>query len=761
MYPGRVKDKNSDGTLDIKYDDGFKEKNVEMNRVKILKDKKDKDEAMKAAKPRDDPACKLQEFLTKLQGQLKNLNYLTSQWLTAQRAKIAGNKKPPPRPRVPAAPQGLPLNISEDDSDDLEKLKQDLAEREEYIKELEQRVAENNEALQKLSPTTPAPPAGLSPVDDLISQYNANITERDSRIEELLQHIRAQEDELAHIGAGQISLKDIDDAVSALEKDVEEAKRKRDEVNKDGSLDPELRAVIDAIIEAFTEMRTKVDNLIALQAKAKADREKAAREADEAAEAARKNAEAEGKDGEEAAAAAAAKAERESEEKVKKADLEAMMAAQEVATEMGDAEKGATKLDTGLHPHGAKWWRYRYEHSHIEALIMIFISFLMLLWSVLVRNLKHQVHIWALAPGEELKTELEEIEKDTHGHAYVLWLQLLAEQMMVCILVFLTVWLIAKTPLADSVPVIITSSSMDIRVPNTGDVYRHLAIDCCTIFFFAIMFYFGLIFSVAHHTSDMTNKLKDLEISQSPLTSPFTMTGTASLTSSGKMFELLRRHFITHMSHEITTSTWGSMPQQLGRLIGDDLATFPIWKYLRIEVRASVVQLFHFGWIMWLPVICLFVVFMCLHRFAHMSYVRIIGFFGLVALLIIVGMSWYCKSITRMIQKEEPPEPGPKKRSIHNELPTECIFLGALQFALFVICYGVARMICQSWLWELHFWLVTCSTLGAISCAFLFVYLVSPTIPNFLALQAIPPYVDDDNLKVMIHIAKVQKATGC
>jgi hypothetical protein len=225
-------------------------------------------------------------------------------------------------------------------------------------------------------------------------------------------------------------LQDIDDAVKELEKDVEEAKKKRDELKKDASLDPELEAIIDSIIKALAKMRKKVDNLIALEAKAKADREKARREAEEAAEAARKRAESEGEDPDKAAEDAARKARKDSEERVKKADLDTMKAAQDVEKEMKEAEKGAKKLDTGLHPHGAKWWRYRYERSYVEALIMIFISWLMLLWSVAIRTLKHKLFIWALRPGQEAESELEALEGQTHGAVYGQWLHLLSEQMM-------------------------------------------------------------------------------------------------------------------------------------------------------------------------------------------------------------------------------------------------------------------------------------------------------------------------------------------
>jgi len=761
MYPGKISDKNRDGTVDIKYDDGFTEKRVDVDDLKMRKSKKEKAEAKKAAKPRDDPACKLQDFLKKLQEQLQNLNKMISSWVSAQRAKIAGDKGPPSPPKVPssAAPAAAPPSLSEDETADVEKLKEQLAEKEKYIQQLEKQVADNSDALQNLEPTTAAPPSGLAGIDDLIAQYKAKIAERDIRIKELLQLIREQEDQLARIALSQLSLQDIDDAVKELEKDVEEAKKKRDELKKDGSLDPELEAIIDSIIKALAKMRKKVNNLIALEAKAKADREKARREAEEAAEAARKRAESEGEDPDKAAEDAARKARKDSEERVKKADLDTMKAAQDVEKEMKEAEKGAKKLDTGLHPHGAKWWRYRYERSYVEALIMIFISWLMLLWSVAIRKLKHKLFIWALRPGQEAESELEALEGQTHGAVYGQWLHLLSEQMMVCILVFLTVWLIAKTQLAEVFPLIITPSD-EMRVPRTGQEYRTMALDICTIFFFAIMFYFGLIFSVAHDTFHFTKSLDEFEDysmihQRSNLESPkrldiikmaaANVMGTIAKDSSE--YAAVKEHFVKHMTKEAVTEG-DSLHKEIVKSVGGDFDRFPLSKYLRFSVRLGVAELFHFGWAMWLPVICLFITLTLLHRFAHLGYVRIMGFFALMTLALIFGISWYSKRVAKEIHDDKEAVAG------QHSLVEQGTLLQLLQFVLFVMCYGVARMICQPWMWELHFWPVLGLTIVAVVSAGLFVWLVAPGIPSFVALQSIPPYLDDTDLETMLYIAK-------
>lgn len=811
MYPGKISDVNKDGTYDIKYNDGFTEKNVDPDEVKKRKSKKQgllaitssKEVLTRSSAPADDPACKLQEFLAKLQDKLKKLNDMTAEWLSAQRAKIAGANAPPPRPAKivdvkPAAPAAAPAGnapaeASEQDKEELEKLKEQLADREKYIKELEKQAEDNNKELQKLNPSVaPTAAPAVSAIDNLIAQYKAKVADRDKRIDELLNLIKEQEQELARLGAGQLSLDEIDAAVKDLEKDVEEAKKKRDELKKNGSLDPELRAVLDEIMKALEKMRGKVDNLLAAEAKAKADREAAERKAEKAAEEAAKKADLEGKDADKAAKEAREKAQKETEEQVRNADLATMKAAQDVEKEMKEAGKGAAKLDTGLHPHGAKWWRYRYEHSHIEALLMIFISFLMLFWSRVCDMVTHRLQLWSLPPGIASASEEDQYEAcaaETHGKIYLVWLQYFAEQMMVCILVFLSLWLIAKTSLIELFPVVIKPSE-DMRVPHLAEEYRVLAVDICTIFFFAILFYFAIIYSVAERTCFLSSDLQlfgqpsndnaaqmtgqdsqqsaeevPIGRSKSKLTRGTTNISAkvmGSCASNVSDYELLKRHFVMHMLNKMQNSEDESDRAIIAKIhdyMDKDLMKFPLWSYLKVSVRMSIEQLFYFGWGMWLPVICTFAAFMLLHRFAHMGYVRIMMIFGSITLGIIAGMGYYTKSIYEEIRKETPPFPGQKK-SIHETMQTEFFFLGVLQYSLFFVCYGVARMICQPWMWELHFWPVFSLTIVALVSATLFVYLVAPAIPSFCALQAMPPYVDSENLATMERIARDVKE-GC
>merc|ERR1719272_2149726 len=368
---------------------------------------------------------------------------MVAEWLDGQRTKLADQElpKPPPSVTTPApkvAPKGGVKPGSKEEAAELESLKEELAGLDSYIKELEVQAEEYDKqiAANGAPAAGPAAAPGVKTVDDLINEYLAKIAKRQSRVKELLQRIKEQKAELAKLAGGPMSLDDILAAVEDLEKEVEEAKKKRDELKASGNLDPELKAVIDAIIKSIGKIRKKVDNLVALEEKAKADKIKAEEEAKAAEAAARKKAREEGKDEEEAAAEAAAAAKKKAADAKKNADLDAMKAANEVQQDLKGAESDTTKLDTGLHPHGDKWWRYRYEHSHIEALIMIFISTLMLMWSEFFRHFKRLIGIWSVPVGAKPPDE-DELQADAHGAIYTIWLKSLADQMLVCIFVLL------------------------------------------------------------------------------------------------------------------------------------------------------------------------------------------------------------------------------------------------------------------------------------------------------------------------------------
>jgi len=403
---------------------------------------------------------------------------------------------------------------------------------------------------------------------------------------------------------------------------------------------------------------------------------------------------------------------------------------------------------------------------------MIFISSLMLMWSEFWRRFRHQIAVWSTPIGAP-PPDADDSEAEAKMVIYTIWLKSLADQMLVCIFVFLTVWLIAKTPLIDIFPMVIKPSE-NMHVPHNGAEYRHLALDICTIFFFAIVFYFGLMFAVATAIRETTSKLEVLEtstprdaarrinVASSPVDAARRATAAASAEAMGDIaspetWRNLQKHFVVNVGEMMRRGD--PQLEEVSRLVNDDFKLFPLAKYLKFKLRVQGADLFKFSWTMWLPTIGLFIVLWALHRYAHMGYVRIMGFAGCVVLVLIICMAL----LTKNLIKQSVASPGGKpnaineEKSIHERLPTEAIVLTGLEFSLFFVCYGVARMICQPWMWELHFWPVLILTNVAVLASIAFYLFIAPGIPSFIAVMAMPPFLSPDDIVTMKSVALEQQ----
>merc|ERR1719498_1219030 len=116
-------------------------------------------------------------------------------------------------------------------------------------------------------------------------------------------------------------------------------------------------------------------------------------------------------------------------------------------------------------------------------------------------------------------------------------------------------------------------------------------------------------------------------------------------------------------------------------------------------------------------------------------------------------MSHYIHSIGKLVDLTREAN-HQYEQSLHTSYDTEGIVIKLLQFTVFFTTYGIARMICQPWMWQMHFWPVLYLTIAAFILVIAFMVLAAPGIPSFCAVMALPPYVNPVNLKVMVLAAK-------
>jgi len=386
-------------------------------------------------------------------------------------------------------------------------------------------------------------------------------------------------------------------------------------------------------------------------------------------------------------------------------------------------------LDTGVHPHGDKWWRFRYERAYVESMMMIFICTLMLIVDQAVRVLRQ--HIYSL-------TDHDLVANNTRGTMYVKWLEGFGHELMTSLIVYLLLWTMSQTGVFEFCPGLLRGSA-GLHTPSTGEEYRRLAVEICVVLFFTILFYYFIVYSIAR---SCTNSLVAWDKPEhDPGRHKFNYDDMhAYLISSVEDLEPVSR-------------------ERLMKALGPaGVENFNLREYITLATTHCCYHMIMFGGLIWALIIVTFVGFMILHGFLHISYIRIALVYAIVTGIMFVPIA----RAIRKIQDNLMPVEGNRRKLakaswIHSALPTELIICTMLHYCLFFLCYFAARMVCQPWMWELHFWPVCILTCCVLCIAVCFYVLVAPAVPIYAACTALPPYVDNVNLDIMRLIADAEK----
>jgi len=610
-------------------------------------------------------------------------------------------------------------------------------------------------------------------IDDLIQQFHDRIAERKEELEKLKARRRAQDAQLARVGASPVDLESIQVHAKEILSDIEEMKVKRDKLEKDDKLDPELGHALENLIAQGEALDTKVSAMIAaerqaeqLQKAAEAARrevaerrrkakatvkktreemerklmedvekhgadEESMREALQHAKKMAKTAEEDAIAREEKALEQQENAAAFQEAAAADANDRALQAAEQVRSGLDVVKSGTKGMDTGVHPNGKKWWRYRYEHSFVEGLLAILVSFFIMCWEIFVRSLRGWVFVASKLQGAEVFAH-----QSLHQH----WLELFLIEMVACLLMFLTVWFIGHLGFFDHFPTFFEGKKLSLvqvnfggghtglHLPTDGSEYRELAYEMCVILTFAMILYFCLAISVVNAA---TNKLVLWENKERK------MPGAGS----GRRFEqqLSIGGEINELKVFFVKTVQAEDPDAI------DVESFSIFRYLLIAVRGTVDRMLTFGPLMWMATLLTFGVFLVLHAYAHVAFIRIMTFFLAVLTATLGIMAWAVFSVNRTVSEQVEQFSDrietPKAPMVRHKNQSKIIF-ALMTYAVFFLCYGTARTLLQPWLWKLYFYPLLFVAGFSLFMCFVFVFAIAPLIPTYGASLALPPYVD-------------------
>jgi len=715
----------------------------------------------------------------------------------AKKAEVRGETLGP----APAAAP-LPEGLASHEGGDLVDVKTEIIDVETEIHELEVQVADNDERLREFRLGTKGSEASSSAadaisdsptLDDLIKAYRTRLEERKSRREELKKVVEEQSKELESYAKGseneKVTVDKLRKAVEEVEKKVDKVWAKREKLVKDGRMDDELDHAIKQVKKDAEKVAAKVSDIEkaereATRAKAfakKVEEQGAAKLREEREEAreemarlqerlanAEKGQEREAREQIEALEAKSAAGEarvakdlaeqKKATEAAQKNLLEVSQAAEE---EVHRASEKADNLNTGLTPSADKWWRYRYEWSYVEAGLMIWIVFLMLFWEACFQALSSYIKGFIVGGHQRLNL----MTMATQGTIQEMWLRHFAEMLFNCTMTFLTVWIMAKTGLWEYSHMLLNPKGGGIHLPHDVVEYRRMAVDLCAVLFFAVILYFFLALSVVRITEVLLQKLTtECTNSQTPRSAR-----TRSIMTQVVAFAADRTSWaLVPLNYSVLRDTWRERVRK-----DDDMDTymkseflkpdFDFLLYLRVCIKGKSDLFLEFGVFVWSLILITFYAFMTLHLHFHIAYVRIMTFYLCLTCAVLAGMTWrilnYNLEVERGLnnEEEEVMNTFQRRRSEASQKSFEendWLFFAVLNYLLFMMCYGFARMICNSWMWELYFWNVVtvfCFTLGL---AVFFTLVIAPLVPVFGTLSALPPNLSEKNSDVALMIAE-------
>jgi len=192
---------------------------------------------------------------------------------------------------------------------------------------------------------------------------------------------------------------------------------------------------------------------------------------------------------------------------------------------------------------------------------------------------------------------------------------------------------------------------------------------------------------------------------------------------------------------------------------------FSFGAYLALNVERGVRDSIQVHKLTWFVMLCLFAVFACLCRFARVNMmtsgtpVCIAMAVGILAM-----MQWLACYKQKRISSFDPDEPGPamgrtptdygRSKGVHRQYSTEIIALRIFQIVLFLLCYVFSRTVLDLNDWGHHFYatLMYCSLFALLFASL--AHFLPRQVPLFLALMALPPYVDRCNLMAFCEIIR-------
>uniref|UniRef100_A0A7S1AHA9 Uncharacterized protein n=1 Tax=Noctiluca scintillans TaxID=2966 RepID=A0A7S1AHA9_NOCSC len=769
-YPGEVLAVTKDGCHHVKYSDGFEETCARESQIRPLG-------ALPLVSPTDDPACSVVHDLEAIGARTQEAQHEVAVLLASERAKLNSSKptlsrvlKDPPAPAPAALDEAQAKRLEQEDisldtfddarvheaspidggdgarsdggdgahsdgslsggltyfpgesDEDRAKIQAALDEIRELDREISDLLAKlqaneavlaqvetyrlstlgideedvqdlSNELLSKLQSTGLEPHAvhARSGASEVLAQLGARRNARRRTVAELKDGIRQQEIQLAAANMASVTRTQVAQRIQSVEESLDELRKDTQSLP---SIDSDLALNIKDLLQQQAMLRSASNTLMSSH----------------------------GSDMSELAGQGA--------------DLTRDTASQ-LKLQMDDAEKVALQLlsttgnlhelQTGLHPHGPRWWRYRYEHAFIEAFVMVLISTIMSLQVLFWRKMRETAYD---------RAGVEQPIKYIKTYMWVFWLESFFLQLTCSLCTFLTIWFLGQINLFQLFIFVVPSGNLG-HVPQHAWQYLDVAYNMCSALSIAIVAYYILMTPVVQATQTILSTWSD---GKSMKRSMWEL----------KNIDELRAYFAAAVqSNPVYLET---IREREGYF---DVDNFDFARFIRVNCRNTVDLFLDFRFLFWLTVVGTFIVFLGVHFLFQTAYVQlmVIYFFVGTVLSAIMGVRIFLlkRSVEGYIN-EKTPRTQRAVQAVRRKHSHKLV--SALHYVIFFLVFFVSRCVTQWWMWKYHYLQVIVMMAFAVVASVIFAVVYSPLIPIYAAYLSMPPHNDPEHVCDVIDQAR-------
>lgn len=427
--------------------------------------------------------------------------------------------------------------------------------------------------------------------------------------------------------------------------------------------------------------------------------------------------------------------------------------------DMEDMRRDSSRIDQNVVPRGDKWWRYHWEYSFVESILLIILVIIILIWEGVHKLLRRAVK------RRSMLSPFYMVEDETT--LYTSWWHYMMGEMFVILLVAMSLAILARLGFFDLVLFTQSSSRPDFHLPTTTKMYMREAMEILLQLGMALIIFFGLVLMIVvtcvnrecewnmfevEGGAVARNSLSaeaQLEIDEAGGIAPVSRVRASDMArlacGAQELLSLKMLFFAGANSCEAFATAMDGVPQH----------KFHFWHYLSMTARTGVESVYEISIVTWCIFLCCLAFFAVCYRFFEIAFVHVMVIMAIFMLLVLAYMWWYVRREVSLVDLHGNLETIPRQQHEPRRrwMSAETTVGLMIQFPTFFMSYSLSRLICSSWTWIYYPRTALCCTVVGISFFFLYRLIIAPVAITFFVVTSLPPHMDQSHIRMVARTA--------